>query len=970
MPAPFPKRLTPTICLLWLSLLILWPGLVRADDRNGSTHRFSLQDNVDVYDVSKAARYLEDTNHLLTIEDFIAYPGDFAWQPGLGSIPNFGYSASAVWLHFSIAGIQDPAEWLLEIGYPQLDDVQVAFVQDGRILQRLRVGDHQPFSARPLYHRLFVLPLPKDAASQLDVYVRVQTRGTLEVPLKLWRASAFWEKEQKILVLKGIYVGLILVMVLYNLFIYLAVKENSYLYYVLYAFFILLFQVSIDGTAYQFLWPQATTWHEVSLLLTIAFSVTFQGLFTISFLKLKQNLRWAYQVLLALVIILVCCAALSIGGSYMVMVRVVVGMVFPISLLCWIAGIILFTRGLAVARYFVVAWTAFFLGALSMAAAKFGMLPINFFTSYSLQIGSALEVVLFSLALADRINFDKQEKLAAKQEAIKHLERFKGLYDNAIEGIFQCTLEGRFISANPAMAQFMGYSTPEDFINHVTDKGPQAFMDAALYHEFRRAVLNKGQVLNFEAQGRRRDGKPFWFSLSAKMVKGVSQRQDLIEGFVVDITERKRSEDQLHFLARHDPLTGLVNRREFEHRLDLALSEAHREGVRHSLLFMDLDQFKLINDTCGHIAGDELLRQVTMQIQQQMRSGDTLARMGGDEFGVLLEGCSGSNALHVANKIRTTIQDFRFVWDNKVFTLGVSIGLVSISDQVESVKALLSLADAACYAAKDAGRNRVHEYDPSDTELASQQSQMQWAARINQALDANDFVLYMQPITQANDESRTPLHYEVLIRMRTQEGLVFPGAFLPAAERYNLMPALDRWVIRHIFAWMAAHPDKVATWEVCAINLSGLTLGDEDFPAFLREQFEQHSIPHHKICFEITETIAVINLANTIRFMEDFRAIGCRFSLDDFGSGFSSYGYLKNLPVDYLKIDGTFVKDIESDAIDFAMVESINRIGHVMGKKTIAEFVENDVILEMLNSIGVDYVQGFGIYKPVPLDSL
>lgn len=970
MPAPLYRRLNRAFCLLWLCLYCLWAGSAWAVSLSEGNHLVSLQNSVDRHDVGMNARYLEDTNHLLTVEDFLSHPDAFAWQPGLGSIPNFGYSASAIWLHVTLTELHDPADWLLEIGYPLLDDIEITFVERGRILQRLRVGDHRAFVERPIYHRLFVLPLPKADDTRMEVFIRVETRGTMEIPVKLWRASAFWEKEQKILVLKGIYIGLILVMVLYNLFIYMAVRESSYLYYVVYAFFILLFQLSVDGTAYQFLWPQAGSWHEVSLLLGIAFAITFLGLFTISFLDLKQHLRWAYQVLLVLIVILVACAALSISGSYLVMVRVVVGMVFPVSLLCWIAGIILFTRGLAVARYFVVAWTAFFVGALSMAAAKFGLLPINFFTNHALQIGSALEVVLFSLALADRINIDKREKLAAKQEAIKNLERFKGLYDNAIEGIFQCTLEGRFISANPSMAHFMGYASPEDFINHVTDKGPQAFMDAALYHEFRRAVLNKGQVLNFEAQGRRRDGKPFWFSLSAKMVKGISQRQDLIEGFVVDITERKRSEDQLHFLARHDPLTGLVNRREFEHRLDLALSEAHRDGVRHSLLFMDLDQFKLVNDTCGHIAGDELLRQVTLQIQQQMRSGDTLARMGGDEFGVLLEGCSGANALHVANKIRTTIQDFRFVWDNKVFTLGVSIGLVPINDQVESVKALLSLADAACYAAKDAGRNRVHEYDPSDTELASQQSQMQWAARINQALDANDFVLYMQPITKANDPARTPLHYEVLIRMRTQEGLVFPGAFLPAAERYNLMPALDRWVIRHMFEWMAAHQDKVAEWEVCAINLSGLTLGDEDFPVFLRQQFAQHQIPHHKICFEITETIAVINLANTIRFMDEFKAIGCRFSLDDFGSGFSSYGYLKNLPVDYLKIDGTFVKDIESDAIDFAMVESINRIGHVMGKKTIAEFVENDVILDMLNSIGVDYVQGFGIYKPLPLDSL
>lgn len=954
--------------LVWLGFA--WPGVMWAEVIGITDHRITVQADRSRYDAGAQASYLEDTNHLLTVDDFLAHPADFNWRPGRSTTPNFGYTHSAIWLHFTLTGLDDPSDWLLEIGYPLLDDVQIVMVDRGRVVQVTHTGDLLDFAARPFNHRLFVVPLPRMRATTLDVYLRVVTRGTMEIPVTLWRNSAFWKKEQQVLVVKGIYAGLILVMVLYNLFIYLAVKEPSYLYYVCYAFFILLFQVSLDGMAYQFLWPASSAWHEVSFLLCIAFATAFQSLFTNSFLNLERRLPAIYKLLMGLVVVLVLGAAFSIGGSYAVMIRILVGLVFPISLLCWLAGMILFVRGVAVARYFVMGWSVFFIGVMAMAAAKFGLLPINFFTNHAMQIGSALEVVLFSLALADRINIDKREKLAAKQEAIENLERFKGLYDNAIEGIFQCTLEGRFISANPSMAHFMGYASPEDFITHVTDKGPQAFMDPTLYHEFRRAVLNKGQVLNFEAQGQRRDGKPFWFSLSAKMVKAINLRQDLIEGFVVDITERKRSEDQLHFLARHDPLTGLVNRREFEHRLDLALSEAHREGVRHTLLFMDLDQFKLVNDTCGHIAGDELLRQVTLQIQQQMRSGDTLARMGGDEFGVLLEGCSGSNAMHVANKIRTTIQDFRFVWDNKMFTLGVSIGLVAITDQVDSVKALLSLADAACYAAKDAGRNRVHEYDPSDSELATQQSQMQWAARINQALDGNEFELFVQPIVPVGAAMEVPLHYEVLIRLRDQENMVFPGAFLPAAERYNLMPALDRWVIRNLFRWMAEHPDKVEQWQLCAINLSGLTLGDEDFPDFLRQQFEIFSIPHAKICFEITETIAVINLANTLRFMEEFKAIGCRFSLDDFGSGFSSYGYLKNLPVDYLKIDGTFVKDIETDAIDFAMVESINRIGHVMGKKTIAEFVENEQILAMLSSIGVDYAQGYGISKPVPLESL
>lgn len=922
------------------------------------------------YDVGKFARYLEDPNHLLTVQDFLTRPGSFHWQIGRATTPNFGFTASAYWLHFSLDNLSDPGEWLLEIGYPLLDDVTVLFVENQTILQQVHTGDALGFASRPLQHRMFVIPLPKDASTGLDVYIRVVTSGTMEIPVTLNQQNWFWEEEQPILLLHGIYVGLILVMVLYNLFIYIAVREISYLYYVCYAFFVVAFQFSLDGMAYQFLWPSAVSWHEVSFLLCIAFASAFQSLFTNSFLGLEQRLPLIYKMLMGLVAVLVVCAAFSLSASYALMVRVVVGLVFPISLLCWLAGVVLFVRGVAVARYFVMGWTVFFFGTVAMAASKYGFLPINVFTDHAIQVGSALEVVLFSLALADRINIDKQEKLSAQQQAIDSLARFKGLYDNAIEGIFQCTLEGRFISANPSMAHFLGYASPDEFIAQVADLGPQAFMDPALFHEFRRTVLSKGQVLNFEAQGLRKDGKPFWFSLSAKAVSKPFSQQPLIEGFVVDITERKRSEDQLHFLARHDPLTGLVNRREFEIRLKNALDEAHRADVCHSLLFMDLDQFKLVNDTCGHIAGDELLRQVTLQIQKQMRSCDTLARMGGDEFGVLLENCSGSNALNVANKIRTIIQEFRFVWETKVFSLGVSIGLVAVSRQVESVKTLLSLADAACYAAKDGGRNRVHEYDPADLEMASKQNQMQWATRINKALENREFKLFVQPIAALDEGKVAHRHFEVLIRLTNGGNTINPGAFLPAAERYNLMPMLDRWVIREMFTWMSQHADMVSRWDLCAINLSGLTLGDEDFPAFLRQQFETFAIPYHKICFEITETVAVINLGSTLNFMEEFKALGCRFSLDDFGSGFSSYGYLKNLPVDYLKIDGTFVKDIETDETDFAMVESINRIGHVMGKKTIAEFAENSAILALLKQIGVDYAQGYGISQPIALDQL
>lgn len=324
----------------------------------------------------------------------------------------------------------------------------------------------------------------------------------------------------------------------------------------------------------------------------------------------------------------------------------------------------------------------------------------------------------------------------------------------------------------------------------------------------------------------------------------------------------------------------------------------------------------------------------------------------------------------VAEKIRNQIQSMRFEWDARTFSLAGSVGLVHLMADMDSVKEVINLADAACHTAKEFGRNRVHVYDPADSRLASHQTHMQWASRIAESIEHDYFQLYVQPIVSVAADAFLGKSYEVLLRLNYNGELVFPGTFLPAAERYNLMPQVDRWVVRNLFQWMADNSDKLDGIADISVNLSGLTLGDKEFPAFLREQFKHFGIAPGKVCFEITETIAVTNLGSTLKFIEEFRAIGCSFSLDDFGSGFSSYGYLKNLPVDYLKIDGAFVKDMESSEIDSAMVESINRIGHVMGKKTIAEFVENDGILEGLRRIGVDYAQGYGISKPFPIHEI
>lgn len=449
----------------------------------------------------------------------------------------------------------------------------------------------------------------------------------------------------------------------------------------------------------------------------------------------------------------------------------------------------------------------------------------------------------------------------------------------------------------------------------------------------------------------------------------IRNKQDEVIGVVLvfhDVSTSRKMALELSWQATHDALTGLINRQEFEVRLEKMLHSAHEEGKTHSLLYLDLDQFKVVNDTSGHIAGDQLLRQLSDRFQQLIRDTDTLARLGGDEFGILMNNCPLEQAIRVADSFLKLLEDFRFIWDDKPFTLGVSIGVVSIDSDLESISQLLSYADIACYAAKESGRNRIHVYQADDNELVKRQGEMRWLAQIKLALEKDDFVLYAQPIEPVRGNGSQELHFEILLRLQDVEGNIIPPiAFLPAAERYDLMTHIDRWVVNKAFACLL---DKNMDNCLLSINLSGQSLGDESFLDFIINELRSLNIPSHSICFEITETAAISNYSNALKFITRLRKEGCYFSLDDFGSGLSSFGYLKNFPVDFLKIDGSFVKDMIDDPIDYAMVVAINQIGHVMNIKTIAEFVENHDILKKLETIGVDYAQGYGIARPMPLE--
>jgi diguanylate cyclase (GGDEF)-like protein/PAS domain S-box-containing protein len=462
----------------------------------------------------------------------------------------------------------------------------------------------------------------------------------------------------------------------------------------------------------------------------------------------------------------------------------------------------------------------------------------------------------------------------------------------------------------------------------------------------------------------RRDGNELYIESTASPIR--NDKGDVSGGVLVfhDVSESRELNRRLSYHASHDILTGLVNRREFENRVDRALKSAKARETSYALLYLDLDRFKIINDTCGHQAGDALLGQLGALLKARIRWRDCLSRLGGDEFAVLLESCSLDEAMRSAEGLVQAIDEFKFNWEDRSFKLTVSIGVVPITSDNVDVAAIINAADSACQAAKEGGRNRIHSFEENDIDLMRRRREIQWAARITNALEENRFELFRQTILPLQEEERGE-HYELLLRMRDEGGsLVSPDLFITAAERYGIMPNVDRWVVENAFRWLVSEADERERLSMCSINLSGQSLADDKFLPFVVEQFHRSGLEASLICFEITETSAIASYAQASRFINALKELGCRFALDDFGTGLSSFGYLKHFPVDFLKIDGSFVKEMLHDPIDREMVRSINEIGHLTGKKTIAEFAENDEIIAMLKGMGIDYAQGYGVSEP------
>lgn len=866
----------------------------------------------------------------------------------------------SLWMRVNLSNSNNQSIRLaLSISNPSLDFIDVYLLDDkNRILSSSLVGAKRSIEQRPLNHRDFFFPFTLPQAEEVAVYVRVLDDGPMVFAANLWSEPQLFMEEQLHLAIIGVIGGALLIFGSGFLITYVMFRSPIRFWFALSALCFLLLVLNIQGIVVQLIdvgrYVSAITTGLMALLLFTTAKVNNNML---------QKVPKHYRYLGYLFAWLTLATAFFFDSYWQI-----------ISMVCF--------AGASALLHLLFAWIfrhesndlsnrLYALGWLVICAAAITQISLflsAYISSFHLEMLFALAYMTGILLIGVAIEGHEQALMHSHQQqqrdTISSLRQFYDLFRNSAEGLYTARTNGELITVNLAMCQLFGFDSEQQMLQEVNNSN-DLFANSYDQQHFVAQIVEQGRALRNEVKGKRRDGSERWFSVSGQLHQGSEEKY--LVGTIVDITERKQSSISLEYLATHDSLTGVYNRREFEKRLSQALETALNEETNLALLYMDLDQFKVINDTCGHKAGDVLIKQLAQQLNRVVASKGMLARLGGDEFAVLLEDANAHNAYMIANKLLNVVQEFRFIWENRIFTLGISIGMVPWTDKVRSPEQLLSMADGACYMAKERGRNQIHLYSQEDEHMQRYESELTWVTHINKALKENQFELFYQHYRPLAKKAQGDT-YEVLIRMLDEDGrLIPPSSFLPAAERYNLAAQIDRWVVEHYFSWLASNPEFKANLTRCNINLSGHSLADKDLKLFVLNAFEKYGIEYHKICFEITESMAIVKMDETLDFIKTFRQLGCAFALDDFGSGFSSYGYLKNLPVDFVKIDGGFVKDLLTDPIDMAMVSSIKDVAKAMGMQTVAEFVESKEIMVELGKMGVDYAQGYGVAKPMSL---
>lgn len=931
---------------------LLLPLLVKADFEHAKTVRLdAASSHIDLIDHVEFIRTRSGAqlSEVQALQD---------WSSSKETLPLS--KDQALWLRVSI-DYQDNqvSRFLIVVGNPSLDFLD-AYVLDGknRILETYLLGAERDIDQRPFNHRNSILPLTMLPSQKTAVYLRVHDDGPTVFSLDLWRSTNFIAEEQFHLAFIGVIVGALAILCCYFLVTYILLRSPIRFWFAIANASLLLLFLNIHGILTQITGLGAYIAHTSSVLV---------GLTILSAAKVSHNmlikipfyLRWfSYLIALSMAVIAVA------SDTYW---QIVIGLsLCGAALFLQVLYALLFhnrkhsipNRLYALGWLVIVATAMFSVGQFlsgTMVSANVDLMLSFFIMSGVLMVAVAIESHEQSMARSEH---------AEQQITISNLNQFYELFKNSAEGLYTSRLDGTLVSVNPAMCTLFGYEDEKEMLEYAQDT-------SKLYANIVDRDLLLGQIYDQDVvmgkviKGVRKDGTEFWFSISVQLSR--DGNQDYLFGSIFDVTERKQSSISLEYLATHDSLTGVYNRREFEQKLTESIRRAKQQKQAFTLLYMDLDRFKVVNDACGHKAGDSLIKQLSQQLNDVVMKEGLLARLGGDEFGVILSTDNDDHAQTLANTLLELIDNFKFVWGNRIFTMGLSIGIAKWKPGVDTPEEMLSMADTACYMSKEQGPNQVHIYTHEDPKTKRYESELKWVSVINKALEEDQFILYYQhyyPLKKVVKGYR----YEILLRMKGEdEEVIKPDSFLPAAERYSLTAQIDKWVIGNYFEWLSTHPEHVEGLERCNINLSGHSLADKELKLFVLNAFKKYNIPYDKICFEITETMAIVKMEETLKFIQTFNRLGCAFALDDFGSGFSSYSYLKNFPVDSVKIDGSFVKDSLTDPIDMAMVCSMKDVAKAMGMETVAEFVESKDIMIELGKVGVDYAQGFGISKPAPL---
>lgn len=878
--------------------------------------------------------------------------------------PRLGYSGSVWWLAFSVENPSATALSLL-IDNPFVDHLQLWVSRtdassSSAPLAVTQAGDLLPFSARSEPYPNFILALPTLPGGRFDVLLRVNSSSALNLPLALVASAGSKQLLMRGWLKSGLICGALLILTLFHLAKFSALRSRQLGYYCATLLSATLYYSAMMGPV-SLLAAQHPALPSMALNLAGAATLIFSTLFICALLALREPLLLALRN--ALFILIGLCAAPAILGINDYRQQQLINLLFLLNGLFQLS-ITLYgvKRRRPFAKPLLLLWSAVFVLMIILPLSRMGVLPnLTALNELSIYL-PAFSFFMFGILSALQLEQVRRDLLGSQQQAIGNLQRYQALFNNAAEGIVRCSRDGNIREANPSFIRLLGRTTEQASLVGLPI---QSLLKAADWNHLLLQLSDSQPTVCGECQVRDHRGNALWVYLSLYLLPD----QDSIEAIAVDISERHAHQEHLQTLASHDSLTGLLNRRELERLLQESLSHPERRRYSH-LLYLDLDQFKQVNDLCGHSAGDQLLRQLALHLQHHLPRHAELARIGGDEFAVLLREVDTAAMAH-AEHLRACVEHFLFTWQGRPFRLYVSIGLLELDSGVSDWETALNWADNASQRAKNQGRNRVHRFNQADGALLEHQRQLQWITRLRAAIEQQHFELFYQPV-QPLQQPAQGWHYEILLRYRDpQTGeWIAPGQFLAAAERYGFLGAIDRWVIRRLFDWMAHNPGHLQQLAQVNLNLSASSLLDSEIHQLLREMLARQQLPASKLCIEVTEMVALGELGVSSEWIAQLREQGLKVALDDFGSGFASYAYLRHLPLDLLKIDGSFISGIEHDPINQAMVRSMQQIAEQLGLQTVAEFVETQATLDCLRELGIDFAQGYFIDQPQPLESL